>query len=102
MGVQIREDRYGIISVSIDVTSVPANTTSEQTVTVQGLQVGDFVEVMKPSHSTGLGVANSRVSAANTLAVTFMNNTASAIDPAPETYLVFWFRPEKTLTSAQT
>ena len=96
MGVQLHEDRYGLISQSIDVASVSANTTAEQTFTVTGLKVGDFVAVNKPSNSAGLGIVNARVSAADTLALTFMNATGSGIDPAAETYLIHWFRAEIT------
>jgi hypothetical protein len=99
MGAMINEDRFGVVAATIDVASVAANTTAEQTFAVQGLKVGDFVAVSKPSLTAGLGVSTARVSAANTLAITFDNNTAGAIDPAPEAYLVFWFRPEKTPTA---
>lgn len=96
MGVQIFEDRYGVVAVSLDVASVAINTTAEQTFTVPGLAVGMFVMVSKPSLSAGLGVSTARVSAANTIAITFINATGGAIDPAAETYLIFWFKPERT------
>ena len=68
-------------------------TTSEQTVTVPGLEVGDFVSVVKPTHQAGLGVVNARVSAKNTLAITFVNPTAAGITPtASEIYLVLHAR----------
>lgn len=73
-------------TVTINPTSVGANTTSEQTVTVAGLSTSDIVYLNKPSHTTGLIVGNVRVSAANTLAVTFANVTAAPIDAASETY----------------
>lgn len=79
-------------SVTMDVTNVGANTTSEQTVTVTGLETTDIVYVNKPSHSSGLGVVNARVSAANTLAITFQNTTGAGIDPGSETYLVVAIR----------
>jgi hypothetical protein len=70
-------------------TAVTANSTSEQTVTVAGVQVGDFVYVNKPTHQTGLGIVGARVSAANTVAIAFMNNTAGNLTPtASELYLV--------------
>ena len=77
---------------ALEITSVAANTTAEQTFTVTGLTTRDFVWVNKPSHSTGLGVANARVSAANTLALTLMNTTGSAIDPSSETYFILAVR----------
>ena len=99
MGVVINEDRFGVVLATIDVAAVGANTTAEQAFAVRGLRVGDFVKVSKPSLSAGLGVVNARVSAADTLALSFVNATAAAIDPAVESYLVFWFRPEKTPTA---
>lgn len=72
--------------VAVDVTSVSANTTSEQTVTVTGVASNDIVVVVKPTHTAGLGIVNCRVSAKDTVAITFMNTTGSAIDPASETY----------------
>lgn len=76
-----------------DVASVAANATAEQTVTVPGLEVGMVVVVNKPSHSSGLIVGNARVSAADTLAVTFANITGSPIDPAEETWSLAAWRP---------
>ena len=78
--------------VTIDVASVAANTTAEQQFTVTGLTTSDIIIVTKPSHSTGLGIVNARCSAADTLDITFMNTTASAIDPGSETYLVATIR----------
>lgn len=96
MGVQMNEDRYGVVLSSLEVTSVAANTTAERDFTITGLKVGDFVAVNKPSLSAGLGVSNARVKAADTLSLTFNNNTGIAIEPAAEIYTIFWFRPEKT------
>lgn len=91
----------GVVSVVFDVASLSANTTEEQTVTVKGLKTTDFVAVSKPSHSTGAMAGSARVSAANTLAVTFMNATGSAIDPSSETYIVFWARAEGVVTAVK-
>lgn len=80
-------------SSSLNVASVAANTSAEQTFTVTGLETTDVVFVSKPSLSAGLVVGNARVSAADTLAITFGNLTASPIDPAAETYLIGVIRP---------
>ncbi|VVE31522.1 hypothetical protein PEP31012_03703 [Pandoraea eparura] len=68
--------------------SVAANTTAEQTFTVPGLQVGDSIDVNKASHQVGLSIGNVRVSAANTLAIQYVNTTASPIVPASEQYII--------------
>lgn len=72
--------------------SVAANTTAEQTFTVTGLNTNDLVFVNKPSHQAGLGIANTRVSAANTIAITYINTTAGAITPTSETYKIVSIR----------
>lgn len=92
----INGNTYGsyVIQATIDVASVAANTTAEQTFTVPGLRLRDFVSVNKPSLSAGLGVVNARVSAADTLALTFSNSTAGAINPAAEVYTINVIRAE--------
>jgi hypothetical protein len=94
MGAMMREDRFGVVAMSINPASVSANTTAEQDFTLPGLAVGDFVFVNKPSVTAGLSIANARVKAANTLSITFGNHTGSPIDAAAETYTIFWFHPE--------
>lgn len=83
------------IQLSLNPASVAANTTAEQSFTVPGLRATDFViAFVKPTASAGLGIVNYRVSAANTLAVTFVNATASPIDAAAEIYTVVVLRPD--------
>lgn len=84
-----------VISATIDPASVAAATSAEQTFTVTGLKVGDQVAVSKPTATAGLGIVNARVSAADTLAITFMNATAGAIDAGSETYTILVVRPER-------
>ncbi len=79
------------LTASLAPVSVAANTTAEQTFTVAGLPAGTAVFVSKPSFQPGLSIGGFRVSAANTLAVTFVNNTASAIVPATEVYSIGLF-----------
>lgn len=83
-----------VISATIDPASVATITTAEQSFTVNGVLVGDMVFANKPTLTTGLGIANARVSAANTVAITFVNPTAGAIDAASETWNFFVIRPE--------
>lgn len=93
----------GVGNISLDVllqaalspAQVAANTTAEQTFTVTGLAVGDLVSAInKPTAQAGLGIVGQRVSAANTLAITFSNNTAAGITPtASEVYTFKISRP---------
>lgn len=85
----------GTISQALSPALVAANTTAEQTFTVPGLKVGDFVNVIKPTTQAGIGIVNARVSAANTLAIAFGNFTAGGLTPtAAEVYLIGYMRPE--------
>lgn len=100
MGAMITEDRHGTVAITISPAQVSANTTAEQTFTVKGLKVTDAVLVNKPSHQAGIMPVHARVSAPDTVAITFANNTAGALTPtASETYYVHWFRAEKITTA---
>lgn len=75
--------------ITISPVIVATITTAEQTFACNGLAVGDFVAVVKPTAQAGLGIVGARVTAANTLGITFDNPTAAGITPtAAETYLV--------------
>jgi hypothetical protein len=91
--------KQAVISVTLSPALIVLNTTAEQTFTVNGLLPGDMVLVNKPTTQAGLGIVGSRVSAANTLAITFSNNTAASITPtAAQVYLVLVSRPDRTIT----
>lgn len=72
--------------------AVAANTTAEQPLTVTGLKAGDVVTVNKPSAQNGLQMGNVRVSADDTLMITYTNSTGASITPASETYRVIAIR----------
>ena len=66
-----------------------ANTTVESTYTVNGIMPGDFIEINKPSHTTGLSIGNIRASAVNQIAIQWVNSTTSTISNTPnELYLI--------------
>jgi hypothetical protein len=52
------------------------------------LVAGSVAWVNKPSFQVGLGIAGVRVSAADTLAITFVNASSSAIVPTAEAYVI--------------
>ncbi len=91
----------GIVTFTYDPASQAANDTDEDTVTVSGLRVGDFVVVSKPTHTDGIGLADARVTAANTLSITWTNPTAGAVNAGPETYTALWFRSDSTRNAVQ-
>lgn len=87
-----------VVSVTLSPAQVAANTTAEQTFTVPGVNASDaVVAVSKPTAQAGLGIVGWRVSAANTVGVTFSNNTASPITPtASQVYAFVLARPDST------
>ena len=88
-----------VVTATVDMGSVAANTSEEETATVTGVKVGDFVAVNKSDLDTGAAICNARVSAANTVILTVMNTTASAIDAASETMTFLVIRPERAMTA---
>jgi len=76
--------------------TVGATTTAELTATIPGLQVGDYVDlyVQNAAMTTGLAITNVRVSAANTLAVTWVNTTAGGLTVQTGPWLMNIVRPE--------
>ena len=82
-----------VLSLALSPASVGANTTAEQTFVVNGLLVGDLVVVSKPTNQAGIAIVGARVSAINTLAITFGNWTGGGIVPtAGERYTLFMAR----------
>lgn len=73
---------FVVYTPTLSPASVAANTTAEQTFTVTGLVAASGVIVNKPTWQQGLGIMGVRVSALNTLAVTFINATGTTITPA--------------------
>ncbi len=69
-------------TVSVNPASVAANSVSTQTVTITGAVAGDSVVLNPPAAglTAGLLVTQVRVSAADTVSVTYYNTTGSAID----------------------
>ena len=90
----------GVFTINIDVASVAANISAEQTFTAPGVRVGDVVWVNTPAIGTatlnaGLGVTGARVTAADTIGLRFTNSTAGPLDPSTAVgYLVLAIRPE--------
>lgn len=83
-----------VFTVTFNPASVNANTTSEQTITVTGVKLARDVvlSVTKPSHTAGIGIVNARVSADDTVAITFSNSTGLAVDAGSESYVIVTLR----------
>jgi hypothetical protein len=83
-----------IVSASITPAQVAGAVTVEQSFTVTiNLKVGDLVLTIPPSVTAGTSVTATRVTAANTISITFSNPTAGPLTPAAGTYTFIVFRP---------
>jgi hypothetical protein len=92
-----------MIAPSLTPVSVAAATTAEQSFTVKGLLVNDFVSIYSYGLQTaGIGIANSRVSAADTLQVGFSNSTAGPLTPVAGIYYMCICRPELPVSQLPT
>lgn len=88
------------VALSLSPVAVAANTVAAQTFTVRGVLPSDFVQISKPTTQAGLGIANVRASAKDTIEIAFINATAASITPtAAETYRLLVFRPDGTPTA---
>jgi hypothetical protein len=97
--------KQGVFSVTLSPASVANATSAEQTfaTTGIGLLTTDLVLVQKPTAQAGLVIGGSRVSAADTLAITFGNTTAATITPsASEVYVIGVWRVQPNWTAPAT
>jgi hypothetical protein len=76
--------------------SLTANQTAELTATVPGLLIGDLIDLylVSAAMTTGLTIANVRVSAVNVMAVTWINATAGTVTVPTATWNMNLSRPE--------
>jgi hypothetical protein len=84
-----------LLQVSLTPTAVGATTSAEQTFTVPGLLVGDQISAIsfQGAYTVLVDYVNSRVSANNTLAISFANNTGGSLTPPTGTWLLEINRP---------
>ena len=79
-----------VYTETIDLPSIAANTTEEESLTVTGVTTDDTVIAVIPaSLEAGIMVGPARITAADTVAVTVVNATASAVDTASEAGWLF-------------
>jgi len=90
-----------IVTVSITPAAVATITTAEQTFTVPGVKTGQSVVVTPPGHQAGVVAAAARVTADNTVGITFVNPTAGNVTPTAGSYIFTVFRPENGVGAAR-
>lgn len=84
---------YGIEAgvVVIDLPSIAAGASGVGTGTIQGIRVGDVVQVQPPDTiNAGLVFQGSAVTADNTVTVRVRNESAAAIDEPARNYPYIW------------
>jgi len=92
-----------VLALTLSPASIAPNTTAEQTFTLTGVLLGDYVEVNKPTAQGGLAIVNSRVSANGVIAIAFGNLTAATITPTSnEAYECAVTRPVNVSSGAPT
>lgn len=101
MGVQMHEDRYGVVSVSLTPGGTAAGPiTASQTFSVLGLKTTDqILKVTPPSTTNGLAIVGASVSAANTLQLVFGSYSTGALTSASGTHRITVFRAENIRAS---
>jgi len=91
--VRVNARDIRLATAAFNPVSIAANTTVEQTVTINGLKTDDLIlRVIKPTHTAGISVNDGRVTAINTLGITFTNASVGAIDPPEEEYTVIYIK----------
>ena len=86
-----------VISLVLTPSLLTTGTVAEQTFSVPGLQTTDQisgVSLVSGAWTNLTTIAAFRVSAANTLGITFANSTAGSLTPPSGTYLIEVNRPE--------
>lgn len=85
-----------VCSLALTPAAVGATTAAEQTFNVPGLQVGDQVSAieLQAAWTSLTSIVGARVTAANTLGISFANGTGGSLTPPAGTYLLEVNRPE--------
>lgn len=84
-----------LIQPSLTPVAVSGSTAAEQNFTVQGLIVGDVLDVnCNIAQTAGITIGNVRVPSINTMTIEFANSTAGSLTPVAGAYNVNITRPE--------
>lgn len=84
-----------LFTSTITPAQVLANITAEQTFTVLGVAVGDYINCSSGlAQTSGILIGTVRVTAPNTISIQFANITAGALTPVAGAYGFVWGRAE--------
>ena|SRR3990172_2215780 len=90
--LQLRFPKVSTYEPAIDLANIVTLTYSTQTFTIEGLDINDIITVNPPALTAGLYLLSYRVSAANTVSLTFYNSTGSDIDEVSAVYKIVSIR----------
>ena len=91
----------GMLQVTLTPVSVAGSTAVEQSFTIQGLQLNDFLDVnCNAAQTAGITIGNARVSALNTMTLEFANATGGALTPVTAVYNINVSRAEGQMPSS--
>jgi len=83
-----------VMQATVDLGSVAANTSEEETATLTGVKTGDIVQVIKSDLDAGIILGSVRVTGDDSISIQVVNTTASPVDAASETMDFLVVRPE--------
>lgn len=87
--------RFYYKTQTLTLAEVAANTSAEQTFTVAGVEPEDsLLGALKPTAQAGIGIVGQRVTARDTIGITYMNTTAGGVTPTAEKYTLVFFKPQ--------
>lgn len=93
-GIGSPYDAIFTVSASLTPASVATVATAEQTFTVNGIQATDLTLLASyPARTNSVAPVECRASAANTIAITYVNPTAGNLTPPAGTYSFLVVRP---------
>lgn len=90
-----------VLEVSLTPSAVSTITAVEQTFTVPGVKLGDHVAVNPPGTTSGVIQGGARVSAANTIAIQYVNPTVGSVTPLAGTHRVLVTRYDGTAAASR-
>jgi len=86
-----------LVKATVDLGSVAANTSEEETFSFPGVKVGDMIVVQKENLEAGLILGSARVEAADVVTVEVINTTAGAINAASASMALLVIRAEGSI-----
>lgn len=91
-----------LVGATVDLGSVAANTSEEETFSLVGVKIGDYISVQSDDLEAGIILGSARVEANDVVTVEVVNATASPVDAGSSTMSVLVIRPEGNATSLPT